>query len=169
MLLLVVSVGRGGGCGCRLEGKGGKSASPHAGGRERPGPASNEVADVVVVLPALVVVDLDMSDAMDSKEPFREGCVGLRGGNAGRCWSEGLRAGKGGGVLYFAGAGTGPGAVEGRGTGRGGTALVEVDERLYIEPLLPAAWSSVLWLAVGVVVKVLGRGGAAGRMGIRVG
>lgn len=70
-----------------------------------------ELDDVPVVLPALVDVERDASDATDSREFLRESSDGLRGGRAG------ARAGKGGGTLGFW---TLIWVVDGaRGTGRG--------------------------------------------------
>lgn len=86
-------------CSCRLGGSGGSSASPQAGARTPRTEESIEVADVV--LPALVEVEREASDATDSSETFREISEGLRGGNAGADCVEPFREGKGGGTFGF--------------------------------------------------------------------
>lgn len=89
-------------CSCLLGGRGGSSASPHAGARTpRIEPESIEVAEVPGVLPALVEVEREASEATDSNEVFREISEGLRGGSAGADCVEHFREGKGGGTLGF--------------------------------------------------------------------
>lgn len=83
-----------------LGGKGGNSASPHAGARILPFPESAEVDDVPVVLPVLVeAVERDASDVTDSRE-FLRCSDGSADGLRGRAGVIGaFREGSGGGTL----------------------------------------------------------------------
>lgn len=85
---------------CLLGGRGGRLASSNGGARKRP--ESTEVADVPIddARLALVVVDRERSEAVDSTEFLRDGSWdGRRGGRAGGGWFEFLREGNGGGTL----------------------------------------------------------------------
>ena len=75
-------------------------ASSKGGARRRP--ESTEVADAAIddARLALVLVDRERSEAVDSTESLRDGSwEGRRGGRAGAGWFEFFREGNGGGTL----------------------------------------------------------------------